>query len=135
MKKRQSIITNFFTTIKYGRKIYCKNCKRIFISKYHLQFHLKAVSCSLTDSKPFLRLENLEEHILVKIAEYLILPNLASFIIALPRLLICHGMKTVWLKSVAGIDNQTMRVVKHRKFIMYSIDHFLVGHNQEALSE
>ena len=44
-------------------------------------------------------------------------------------------MKTVWLKSVAGIDNQTMRVVKHRKFIMYSIDHFLVGHNQEALSE
>ena len=41
-------------------------------------------------------------------------------------------MKTVWLKSVAGIDNQTMRVVKHRKFIMYSIDHFLVGHNQEC---
>ena len=130
MRKRQTIVTNFFKTIKEGRKIYCKNCKRIFISTHHLQFHLESVSCVLTDNKPFIKLESLEEHILVEISEYLILPYLASFITALPRLLICHGIKAVWLKAVMRTDSQAMRINKHQKFRLYNIDYFLVGLNQ-----
>ena len=69
----------------------CKRCKRIFISDYHLMNH-ELENCNFGNAIPFLSLQHMNEEDLVKIASYLDLQTLVNMVVALPRLLIFHGM-------------------------------------------
>ena len=97
--KSKRIPDYFKVSQRSGRyKIWCKRCKRIFISEYHLINH-ELEKCHSENAIPFLLLQYMNEEDLVKIASYLDLQTLVNMIIALPRLLICHGMQAFWTRT------------------------------------
>ena len=90
-------IPDYFKILKKsGRyKIWCKRCKRLFISRYHLLNHKQKI-CQLVRATPHFSLQHANDEDLIKIAGYLDLQNLVNMIIALPRLLISHGIRVLW---------------------------------------
>jgi hypothetical protein len=102
-KLRQSSMKNYFIAKNSAKKgIYCEDCRRKFQSLYHLNYHLSsAMPCR--DSRegpsidePHTLIQHMPEEILYLICDFFLFKDLVNFICALPRLLVCHGMKTLW---------------------------------------
>lgn len=74
----------------------CDRCKTQFESKFHLEIH-NCEGISKYKGKPRLRLQNLHDELILSIASHLCQIDLVSFIDALPKLRIIHGLKKIWL--------------------------------------
>lgn len=95
---KNTYITQHFKVQGARRYRYsCARCRRAFKSRYHLKFH-REIGCFLHKSHalPFLSLECLDEEMLTLIASYLDFESLCKLLESLPRLLLCHGMKSLW---------------------------------------
>ncbi len=87
----------------------CVRCKTQFESIFHLENHL-CEGKSRYRGKPRLRLQNLHDAVILSIARHLSLLDLVSFIDALPRLMIIHGLRKVWLGKYSARKIQQDRV-------------------------
>ena len=97
-------IPEYFKIIKKGGryKIWCQTCNRPFISEHHLLNH-KQYRCKLNRAPPQFLLQHINDEDLIKIASYLDLQSLVSMITALPRMIICHGMRALWMNTFENI--------------------------------
>ena len=127
-------IPDYFKVSRSGRyKIWCATCKRIFISKYHLTNHgLK--KCHPDNRIPFLALEHINDEDLIKIASYLDLQNLINLIIALPRLLICHGMLALWMRTFERCPFTPWKWICRNVEEIRDIDFFFVALKQGQIN-
>ena len=87
-------------------KIYCDDCRRKFESRYHLNYHLSSATpcrdpyAEPSKDQPNTSLQNMPDEVLYIISDFLMFVDIVNFIRALPRLLICHGMKTLWMRRM-----------------------------------
>ena len=106
-KLRQASMKNYFIVKNSAKKrIYCEDCRREFQSRYHLNHHLSsAIPCRDPYGEPSIdepntSLQHLPEEVLYLICDFLLLEDLVYFIRALPRLLVCQGMRTLWTQRM-----------------------------------
>ena len=130
--KRQARVTDFYQVTHRSGRVFCSKCKRIFISIYHL-YHHQENFCRYAEKRPFLSLEILNEEILVEIARFLPLKSLLSLIKALPRLLLAHGMKSVWDRTF--LNDRMVALfrcdwMKKNLRMIRSVDYFLIARDQ-----
>ena len=136
--KRQMLMTEFSVQLHV-----CERCKIRFQSDYHLKFHFELNPKHVTSPNPQLGikkrlvrkskyripLESLNEDILIHVCRYLRLQTLTCFITAFPKLLIVHGMKSIWLIAFAkAIPSKTWIGRKYEQ--VRDIDQFIVGFDQ-----
>ena len=105
------------------------NCKRIFTSEYHLMNH-KLKKCQSENVIPFLSLEHMNEEDLIKIAGYLDLQTLVNMIVALPCLLICHGMQALWTRTFENYPYTPWKWICRNVEQIRDIDFFCVASKQ-----
>ena len=95
---RQTKISDYFERKSIREN--CLTCKRIFISKYHKTIH----ECKGRKRGPIsLLIQDLDEHVMHQILIYLSREDLITFISVMPKLLIHHGMKSLWRKRNKGV--------------------------------
>ena len=106
-KLRQASMKNYFivkNSVKKG--IYCEDCRGKFQSLYHLNCHLSsAIPCGDPYDDPSIHepdtlIQHMPEEILYIISDFLLFQDLVNFIWALPRLLVCQGMRTLWMQRM-----------------------------------
>ena len=144
---RQTSVKHYFLAANFSKSkiYYCEECRRKFESKYHLKYHLSITApcrnpyIERSKDKPHTLLQNMSDEILYLISDFLLLKDLVNFIRALPRLLICHGMKTLWLRRM---DYQHPRFVPNKmtdvkicwlmrnNLALLNIDHFINNRSQ-----
>ena len=139
-----SIKDYFFATNFSNSKIYCEYCRRKFESRYHLKYHLSTTApcrnpyIEPSEDRPYTSLQNMSDEVLYLISDFLLLKDLVSFIEALPRLLICHGMKTLWIERM---DRRHPRFTSRKMYTsvqwlranekkLSSIDYFIYTRSQ-----
>ena len=134
-KWRQRSIRDYFSTRNACKsKIYCENCRRKFESSYHLKYHLSTVvQCRDPYSEPSrdvpkTLLQHMSEEVLYLISDFLLLKDLVNFIHAMPRLLICQGMKILWMRRM---DRRHPRFTPRKMHITVS---WLVANHFKFLS-
>ena len=71
------------------------------------------------------------DEILYLISDFLLLKDLVNFIQALPRLLICHGMKTLWMRRM---DDQHPRFMPHKMADDIIKNYWLMNNEMRLLS-
>ena len=134
-KWRQTSIKHYFLATNFSKsKIYCEDCRRKFESRYHLKYHLSTTApcrnpyIEPSKDRPYTSLQNMSDEVLYLISDFLLLKDLVSFIEALPRLLICHGMKTLWIERM---DRRHPRFTSRK---MYTSVHWLIANERKLLS-
>ena len=145
-RRRQTSIRHHFLATNFSKSlIYCEDCRRKFESSYHLKYHLStSVPCRDPYSKepskdrPYTSLQNMHDEVLYLISDFLLLKDLVNFIEALPRLLTCHGMKTLWIERM---DRRHSRFTSRKMYTsvqwlranekkLSSIDYFIYTRSQ-----
>ena len=106
-KWQQTNMKNYFIVKNSAtKKIYCEDCRRKFQSVYHLNHHLSsAIPCrdaydEPSIDEPHTLLQHMPEEVLYLVSDFLLYIDLVNFICALPRLLVCHGMKVLWMRRM-----------------------------------
>jgi hypothetical protein len=106
-KLRQTSMKNYFIAKNSAKKgIYCEDCRRKFQSLHHLNYHLSsAIPCrdpydGPSIDEPHTLIQHMPEEILYIISDFLLFKDLVNFICALPRLLVCQGMRTLWMQRM-----------------------------------
>ena len=141
-KWRQTSVKHYFLATNFSKSNinYCEDCRRKFESRYHLKYHLSTTApcrdpyVERSKDAPHTLLQNMSDEILYLVSDYLLLRDLVSFIQALPRLLICHGMKTLWMRRTnhrhprftpGKMRNITVGWLMYNEIKLLSIDHFI----------
>ena len=141
-KWRQTSVKHYYLATNFSKSNinYCEECRRKFESRYHLKYHLStSAPCrdpyvERSKDAPHTLLQNMSDEILYLVSDFLLLRDLVSFIQALPRLLICHGMKTLWMRRTnhrhprftpRKMRNITVGWLIHNEIKLLSIDHFI----------
>ena len=92
----------FFVKNLVKSKIHCDDCRQKFESHHHWNHRLLAAAlcpdpyAEPSEDPPNMLLQNMLYDVLYIVADFLLFKDLANYICALPRLLVCHGMKTLW---------------------------------------
>lgn len=129
-------IPDYFKIVQKGGryKIWCHKCKRIFASMYHLKNH-KLQKCQPNNGIPYLSLQHMNEEELIRITAYLDLKNLINLIIALPRLLIVHGMRVLWMRTFENCRYTPWRWICRNVQEIRDIDFFFVALKQGKMDD
>ena len=125
----QRRIPQFFQVVARRGRIFCTRCKLIFQSLLELNHH-RLFPCKYRENKPHLSLEFLGENILVEIADRLAFQDLTSFIIALPRLMIAHGTRRIWLRAIIKTETYSHSWIRRNLNHLHLIDHFMIALKQ-----
>ena len=72
----------------------------------------------------------MNEEDLIKIASYLDLQNLVNMIVALPRLLICHGMRVLWINTFERCRFTPWKWICRNVVDIRDIDLFFIARKQ-----
>ena len=89
-------------------------------------------------SQPNMSLQNMPDEVLYIISDHLLFVDLANFICGLPRLLICHGMETLWSRRM---DRHHPKFALRKMYVsiyclianemkVWSIEHFIYIRSQ-----
>jgi hypothetical protein len=87
----------------------CQRCKCRFEGEEKLAIHECSAGVSTYHGSPRLRLQNLPDEILRRVATFLPLNDLVKLIELLPKLQIVHGFNRVWLQKYTLRDRRLDR--------------------------